>query len=188
MNRRHMVMALALAGAAGLAFFGDKTPGGEVAEAVERQPGAARPVAAVTTTPANGERAVSSSTGPVAISALLPRAALLGEDGEPGADGAPAVFQSQNWNPPPPSASALAAANPPAPPPQAPPLPFVYIGKAVGDGVWEVFLTRADKTYIVRNQTVIDGQYRIERIAPPTMTMTYLPLKQVQQINIGALD
>jgi hypothetical protein len=70
----------------------------------------------------------------------------------------------------------------------APPMPFVYIGKAVADGAWEVYLSRADKTYVVRNQTVIEGTYRVEKIAPPLMSVTYLPLNQLQQINIGVFD
>jgi len=36
--------------------------------------------------------------------------------------------------------------------------------------------------------TVIDGMYRIDTIAPPTLTVTYLPLNQVQQLNIGVMD
>ena len=49
-------------------------------------------------------------------------------------------------------------------------------------------MARGDKTYVVRNKTVIEGAYRVDRIAPPLMTVTYLPLNQVQQINIGAFD
>jgi hypothetical protein len=49
-------------------------------------------------------------------------------------------------------------------------------------------LARGDKTYSVRVQTVIDGTYRVERIAPPVMSVTYLPLNQQQQMNIGALE
>jgi len=70
----------------------------------------------------------------------------------------------------------------------APPVPFIYIGKALADGAWEVFLARGDRTYSVRAQTVIDGTYRVERIAPPVMSLTYLPLNQQQQMNIGALE
>jgi len=70
----------------------------------------------------------------------------------------------------------------------APPLPFAYIGKAAADGAWEVYLSRADKVYVVRLKTVIDGTYRVDAIAPPMMTLTYLPLNQVQQLNIGVLD
>jgi hypothetical protein len=67
----------------------------------------------------------------------------------------------------------------------APALPFVYLGKVLENGVWEVFLARGNETLIVRKQMVIDGAYRVDTIAPPSMTMTYLPLQQVQQINIG---
>jgi hypothetical protein len=55
--------------------------------------------------------------------------------------------------------------------------------------VWEVFLARGgDRTYVVRNQTVIEGVYRVDAIAPPTLKLTYLPLNQVQQLNIGVPD
>ena len=70
----------------------------------------------------------------------------------------------------------------------APPMPFTFIGKAAADGAWEVFLARGDKTYVVRAKMVIDGTYRVDSIAPPFMSLTYLPLNQVQQLNIGVLD
>ena len=77
---------------------------------------------------------------------------------------------------------------PPPPPPSAPPLPFTFLGKAVSNGQGEVFLARGSETLIVRDKMVLDGVYRIDVIAPPGMTMTYLPLNQVQQLNIGVLD
>ena len=70
----------------------------------------------------------------------------------------------------------------------APPLPFTYLGKAAENGHWEVFLAIRDKTYVVRDKMVIDGIYRVDAIAPPNLTLTYLPLNQVQQLNIGVLD
>ncbi|MET0855151.1 MAG: hypothetical protein ABWY27_00260 [Telluria sp.] len=76
----------------------------------------------------------------------------------------------------------------PSPPPTAPPLPFTFLGKAVEKGEWEVFLARGAETLIVRNKTVIDGVYRVDAIAPPAMTFTYLPMNQVQQLNIGVRD
>ncbi|CDG84578.1 hypothetical protein [Janthinobacterium agaricidamnosum] len=185
MKRQHVIMGVALAGAAALVLFGDRQSGSDVSEAVERKPAAARDdVAAATGKPARpGDKEV-------AILALRPRAELVGEAGDAVFDGGDAVFLSQNWNPPPPKAGTLPSGPPPPPPaPTAPAMPFTYIGKAVGGGVWEVFLSRgADKTYVVREQTIIDGTYRVEKIAPPSMSMTYLPLNQVQQINIGALD
>jgi hypothetical protein len=35
---------------------------------------------------------------------------------------------------------------------------------------------------------VLDGTYRVESIAPPVLTLTYLPLNQQQQLNIGVFD
>ncbi|QGZ41813.1 hypothetical protein GO485_23980 [Pseudoduganella flava] len=51
-----------------------------------------------------------------------------------------------------------------------------------------MYLARPDRTYVVKVGTVIDGMYRIDAIAPPTLTITYLPLNQVQQLNIGVID
>ena len=172
MTPRHMLLLAGVLGAGALLLFGERQPVADVAEAVERA-----------VTPARHATAKAPTAQP-AILALLPRSEVAGEDGDTfgGADG---VFHSQNWNPPP---KMVAVAAPPPPPPMAPPLPFVYLGKAAADGAWEVFLSRADKTYIVRANTVIDGAYKVVAIAPPVMTLTYLPLNQVQQLNIGVLD
>ncbi|MCC7701271.1 hypothetical protein IGS59_03395 [Janthinobacterium sp. GW460P] len=175
MTARHWLMLAGVLGAGALLLFGERQPVSSVAEAVER---------AVAPAPA-GHAAAKAPAAQPAILALLPRSEVAGEDGDT-FGGAGAVFQSQNWNPPPPKV--VAVAPPPPPPPMAPPLPFVYLGKAAADGAWEVFLSRADKTYIVRANTVIDGAYKVVTIAPPVMTLTYLPLNQVQQLNIGVIE
>lgn len=176
MKPRVLVYGVALAGAAALFIFGDNTPDSGVAEAVERAP-------AAPTRPAAPVRAPSTAPGAPepAILRVLDRAALVGDDdGEPAAG----VFGTQDWNPPP----ADPPPPPPPPPPTAPPLPFTYIGKAVSDGAVEVYLARSGTTYIVRANMVIDGIYRVDDISPPTLKLTYLPLNQVQQINIGVLE
>ena len=172
MTPRHWLMLAGVLGAGALLLFGERQPVADVAEAVERAVAPAR------------KPAGKAEAAQPAILALLPRSEVAGEDGDT-FGGAGAVFQSQNWNPPPPKMAVTAA---PPPPPTAPPLPFVYLGKAAADGAWEVFLSRADKTYIVRANTVIDGAYKVVTIAPPVMTLTYLPLNQVQQLNIGVLE
>ena len=122
-----------------------------------------------------------------AILRLTERALLIGEDDDRLGGGA-TVFGSQNWTPPPPPPIVDKRRPPPPPPPVAPALPFTYLGKAAAEGSWEVFLARGDKTYNVRVKDVIDGMYRVDAIAPPNMTLTYLPMNQVQMMNIGVLD
>ncbi|MES2016630.1 MAG: hypothetical protein V4484_09045 [Pseudomonadota bacterium] len=177
MNPRHIAMGLALLVAAGLALFGDKTPSSEVAEAVERKPAAVRAAAP--------ESDSKPGVATAQILALVPRAALVGE-GDEAMGGSADVFGRQDWTPPPPPPNHGKA--PPPPPPMAPPLPFTYLGKAAEAGHWEVFLAIGDKTYVVRDKMVIDGVYRVDAIAPPNLTLTYLPLNQVQLLNIGVLD
>lgn len=177
MNRRVMIYGAALAGAAALFIFGDSTPDSGVAEAVERAP------AQVAAPPVVASKSPDASPEPL-ILRVQDRTALVG--GDDGAQ-AGAMFGTQDWNPPP-VAQPPAAPPPPPPPPTAPPLPFTYIGKAVGDGAIEVYLARSGTTYIVRENMVIDGAYRVDDISPPTLKLTYLPLNQVQQINIGVLD
>lgn len=183
MSPRHIAMGVALAAALGLVVFGDNSPEIEVAEAVERAPAPA-PVTVVAAAEVRSD--ASRGGAEPAILPLIPRAVLIGDSDE-AMGGSANVFGQQDWNPPPPPASAQAAA-PPPPPPTAPPLPFTYLGKAAADGQWEVFLAMGDKTYIVRDKMVIDGRYRVDAIVPPNLTLTYLPLNQVQQLNIGVLD
>lgn len=172
MTPRHLLMGAALVVAAGFAVFGDNSPDSAVVEPVERTAAPARALAPVPKAPAA-----------VAILRLEDRATLIADDADVLGKNAGA-FGAQDWTPPPPKP----APPPPPPAPSAPPLPFAYLGKAAGNGEWEVFLARGDQTMIVRSKTVIDGVYRVESIEPPGMTFTYLPLNQVQQLNIGVRD
>jgi hypothetical protein len=96
------------------------------------------------------------------------------------------LFASKDWSPPP----AVLKPKPveALPPPTAPPLPFTYLGKAQSAGKWEVFLARGNQTFILNSKSVIDGVYRVDAIEPPLLKLMYLPLNQVQQLNIGAFD
>ena len=174
MTPRHLLLGAALLVAAGFAVFGDKSPSGAV-EPIERSAIAAAP--ARDAAPASAKPA-----GTVTILRLAPRDTLIGDGAEGGS-----AFGALDWTPPPPPPT-KPAPPPPPPTPTAPPLPFAFVGKAIEKGVWEVFLARGAETLIVRDKMVIDGVYRIDTIAPPSMTMTYLPLNQVQQLNIGVRD
>ena len=174
MKPRHVALGLALAIAAALAAFGDKTPSEEVAEAVDRPAASSPPVAAAAQRPASGARE------PV-ILRLQPRDELVGDGGKADGD---ELFARQDWTPPPPPPPEPG----PPPPPVAPRLPYTFIGKSLEEGKWEVYLASGERTHIAVEGGVIDGAWRVERIAPPLLTLTYLPLNQVQQLNIGAFD
>jgi hypothetical protein len=182
MKQRKLLMALALLVSAWLAFFGDKTPEGGEAAVVAPTESARMPHPAERREPRPSAAAAASaaSISPM-ILALRERAPYTVQRGEGPA--ASPVFGSQSWDPPPPKVVA-----PPPEPPQAPPLPYAYIGKKLEGGSWEVYLSRGDDTRVVKAKSVLDGTYRVESIAPPTLTLTYLPLKQVQQLSIGATD
>ena len=180
MKPRHIAMGAALVLAAGLVVFGDNTPDEAVVEPIERAP--ASPAVAAAPVP---DAAPAAKDGAPAILRLVDRETLIGGDERFGQDGS-AVFGRQDWTPPPPPPPPAAAA--PPPPPSAPPLPFTFIGKSLQDGSWEIYLARGDRTHSVRENTVIDGTYRVDAIRPPILTLTYLPLNQVQQLNIGVFD
>jgi len=182
MKPRHILMGVALAGAAALVIFGDKAPDNTVAEAVERRP--ARTAAAATPAPPSA----AARPGETSILRLVPREELIGDAGEGSFKSKDGVFGGQSWNPPPPPPSAAELNAPPPPPPSAPPLPFQYLGKAAADGQWEVYLGRGEQTFVVKKGMQIDGAYRVDAIAPPTLTLTYLPMNQVQQLNIGVIE
>lgn len=186
MKPYQIVMGVALAATAWLALFGDNSPSGDIAEPVARSGASTAASAAPAAAPAPRGGKDGKPQADVAILRLTPRAMLVGESGDATFASGEGVFLGQNWNPPPPPPPPPSKEPPPAP--VAPPMPFTVLGKGVADGAWEVYLARGDKTYVVRNQTVIDGTYRVEKIAPPLMSVTYLPLNQVQQINIGVLD
>jgi hypothetical protein len=201
---RQAILGLALASAALLVAFGDKTPAGGIAEPAERAPAQAAPVrtpaaaparpstpaAALAASAAQTDKAGHADGASQPVLALVPRDVLIGDGETAFGQGQkdPGPFAHQDWTPPPPPPPPPQPA-PPPPPPTAPPLPFTFIGKSVADGAWEVYLVRGDRTYVVREKGfVIDGTYRVDAITPPVLTLTYLPLNQVQQLNIGVFD
>jgi pyruvate/2-oxoglutarate dehydrogenase complex dihydrolipoamide acyltransferase (E2) component len=103
------------------------------------------------------------------------------------ADGAPAVdpFARRSFSP---AQAAPQAGNAPAAAPTAPPLPFVYLGKAIEDGRLEVFLGRGEKSYSVHAKQKLDDEYRIDKVSETSITFTYLPLKTRQTLDIPAVN
>lgn len=188
MTPRRIVLAAALAMAAWLAMFGDTTPSRGIAEPIARASAltASKSAAPVGASPLLFQPVAANHAGKAEretmILALRTRGEFIG--GAVSAKHGDDLFASKSWMPPPPP-----PAKPmPSPPPGAPPLPFTYIGKKIEDAIWEVYLARGDQTLIVREQTTIDGMYRVESIAPPSLVLVYLPLNKMQTLLIGGAD
>ena len=110
------------------------------------------------------------------LPAVLPRTDLIRPRQPAGRD----PFALRNWTPPPPPVVPA-----PLPAPTAPPLPYTYVGKKHEAGTLEVYLSRGERTLIVREGASLEGAYVVERIAPPTLSLRYQPLGQVQTLSIG---
>jgi hypothetical protein len=161
---RWLLWGVLLAGAAWLAVFGDKAPArGEIALPTR--------VAAV-----EAPRAAPASEPVVS---LLPRAPSTSDGLDRPDAGNP--FAPRQWHAPPPAPAPIAA----VPAPAAPPLPYAFLGKKQEGGAWEVYLARGDQSFVVREGQTLEGQYRVGRIAPPQLELTYLPLGLPQTLAIG---
>jgi hypothetical protein len=170
MNTRRLLLGLGLLFALVIAVFGDKTPNLAVSE-----PALLIPLQV----PRDSQVNVSNqSTSQAAVLVVKDRQQLIAHDDKSAAE----LFNPHSWAPPPipvPPAIVL-----PPPPPMAPPLPFTYLGKQKEAGEWMVFLKRGNTTLIVKLLDVVEIAYRIEMIAPPSMTLIYLPLNQPQTLLI----
>jgi hypothetical protein len=67
-------------------------------------------------------------------------------------------------------------------------LPYTFLGQKLEDGAWEVYLAHGDQTFIVHEKSMIEDIYQVESIKPPTLTLTYMPLKQTQTLTIGGAN
>ncbi|OYU32739.1 MAG: hypothetical protein CFE39_01950 [Comamonadaceae bacterium PBBC2] len=174
MNVRMGLLMLALGVTVWLSLTAPDEAPGEVAQAVVRPASRGGVV---------GKPALTAG-GDALLPALSPRpapyksldAALAAELAEK----EPPIFHAQTWNPPPPKVVAKVE------PPKAPPWPYAYLGKQSAQGEWWVYLTLGEDTRVVKKDQVLDGKYRIDRIEPPWMSVTFLPLNEVQTVNIGA--
>lgn len=172
-NKRWWILGPMLVGALVLAVFGDKTPAdGAVAVVAPRVQ--SLPRAAVSGQPA----ALAAAPG---AQVLVPRDQLVRSGARaPVRD----LFSQHSWTPPAPRPQPVVV---PVAPPAAPPLPFVYLGKKLEAGHWEVYLGHDDKTLVVREGQVLDGRYRVDSIKPPQMGLMYLPMGQSQNLSIGEM-
>jgi hypothetical protein len=91
------------------------------------------------------------------------------------------IFQPKSWYVPPPPPPPVAP-----PPPSAPPLPYTFMGKIIEpQGKLTIFLANGDKLHLVSTGETLDDTYSVDSIENGKLTLTYLPLKIKQYINLG---
>jgi hypothetical protein len=95
------------------------------------------------------------------------------------------IFSSISWAPPAPVQPLTQQV---VQTPVAPPLPYEVLGKSQESGKWTVFLSRAGQTVIAREGDVLEGTYEVRKIAPPQLTLDYIPLHQAQVLDIGDFE
>ncbi len=166
---RWTVWLILLVIAGGVVWF-DRTSGSPpaVVQAVERKPANER-----SQTPGKQANTEASSTAPM-ILAIRERGPV-----HQVADS----FAPHDWTPPPPRPKPVAPAIP-----TAPPLQFTVLGKQLAGGVWQVFLARQDRVYVVKAGDTVDNTYRVDEIKPPLLTLTYVPLNERQTLPIGGIE
>jgi len=180
-NKRWALWLPLLAVGGWLALFGDKSPAGDAAVSLPAKP-QARPSMAQPMAASQIEQPRAAVAEPAF--ALVPRDQLFAKVSDAVGAGKPAardLFSTRNWNPPPPPPPP----EQPAPPPVAPPLPYTFLGKKLEGDAWEVFLARGEQTFVARASQVLENDWRVDKIAPPTLTLTYLPLDLPQTLSIG---
>lgn len=87
---------------------------------------------------------------------------------------------------PKPRAIPLPLAPPPPPPaPVAPSLPFTFLGRMIENDSTVVFLSKQDQSYSVKLNSVLDQNYRVDKIDSNQVVFTYLPLNIKQTLSFG---
>lgn len=99
-------------------------------------------------------------------------------------------FAPHGWLPPPPPPLPVAPPPPPPPPPPptAPPVPFKFIGQYAEKGGGTkpaAFLTKGEALFVVHVGDTVENTYKIESFDAARVVVTYLPLKQRQNIEVS---
>jgi hypothetical protein len=163
-QRRWLAGAMLVTGAAAALWENGGEPAGALAQTERLQP-------------------VQRNRAPVAALPELELEKLeLARSPEPIAN----AFEPRSWIPPP--LKIMLGPPPPPPPPQAPPLPYIYIGKMMDAGEIVVFLANRERNYSVRSGDKLDDLYQVNDIKPTMMVLTYLPLNLQQSLMIGSAN
>ena len=122
------------------------------------------------------------ATPPAFVDVLPIRARTLADDDGPD----PSLFASTQWGGAPvPAPMAAAPVEVATAAVTAPPLPFRVMGSFEQAGQTVVFLQQNELNHAVRTGDTIGETYKVESIEGAVMTLRYLPLGQVQTLELG---
>lgn len=133
-----------------------------------------------------GLASVESAAGKSETEVLVIRARVDEQDSDPLSE----LFASPAWARKAPPAqkvvtegSQVVPADPPSPTP--PPLPFTVIGSMSEGGHRKYFLRYAEQNFVVQLGDTLLEQYRVEAIDGSKLLLRYLPLDQLQSLELG---
>ncbi|MDD2742185.1 MAG: hypothetical protein PHV02_07920 [Rhodocyclaceae bacterium] len=130
------------------------------------------------------------STPPASHLTLAPALDVLGihprtMDAETDAAGG-RLFASSQWATTTKPVAVNTEVEPPPSPPLAPPLPFRFLGRYKDAGQSVVFLQYNDQSLVVRQGDTLGEQYKVEKLDGTTLSLRYLPLNQIQSLDVGS--
>lgn len=143
---------------------------------------------AVSDTRSTVQPVAASPQAAVAAAPLLPRPRI--HERAALDDSSPPLFEA-------PQHAASSAAAPPAvvvsrvvapvvlnePPPAAPPFPLTLIGIYADEGIRRAFFLRGSEAVMVKENDVLDGQFRIESIGKTSVTVRNVSLDEVLDVG-----
>jgi hypothetical protein len=166
-NKRWAIWLPLLGIAAWLAL---SEPPADVAEA------AARPTQS-RTPPSSATSRKDKAVPPPIVEAVIPREQLVPAEHRQGPRRD--LFAARSWAP----EQVEQLAPTPAAEPSQPAL--TYPGKLFDGEQWQVYIAMNDTTLILTRGASIEGRYRVEDIAPPTLSLRNLQSMQLETLAIG---
>lgn len=95
------------------------------------------------------------------------------------------LFGPRSWTPAAPTPAQRAATAPLPQKPAAPPIPYRIAGQVVQEDGMRIVLSKGDRVFEVRKGDTLDDGYRVESIAPHSVTFVYVPLGVTQEVPVA---
>ncbi|MFA6062924.1 MAG: hypothetical protein WC736_10015 [Gallionella sp.] len=93
-------------------------------------------------------------------------------------------FAGKSWYVPPPAPPPAPVQQEAPPVPTAPPLPFHYMGRMQEEGgKLIVYLSQGQRAYSVSQGDILNGTYRLDKVASNHLVMTFLPMNIKQTLK-----